>query len=73
LLEQYPGVFKKREFVQSPLAHLESLMQYVPIREKINSFWLNPKNRQSATWMAHRNINMVMLATSLAPEGHILL
>ena len=52
-------------------SHLESLMQYVPLCEAINSFWLEPKNRESASWMAHRNINMVMLATSLAPEGYI--
>jgi hypothetical protein len=71
LLEQYTGVFKKHWSVQSPLAHLEILMQHVPLRETINSFWLKPKNRESAAWMAHRNINMVMLATALAPEGYI--
>ena len=68
LLEQYPGVFKKYGFAQS---HLESLMQYVPLSEMINAFWLERKNRESAAWMAHRNINMVMLATSLAPDGYI--
>lgn len=73
LLEQYPGVFKKHGSFKSPLAHVESLMQYVPMRDAINSFWLKPKNRESANWLAHRNINMVMLATSLAPEGYIAL
>jgi hypothetical protein len=71
LLEQYPDVFRKYRSVQSSLAHLEGLMQYVSLRETINSFWLKPKNRGSASWMAHRNINMVMLATSLSPEGYI--
>ncbi len=67
LLEQI-RCFKKYRSVQS---HLERLMQYVPLREAINSFWLEPKNRESAAWKAHRNINMVMLATSLAPDGYI--
>jgi hypothetical protein len=65
LLEQYTGVFKEYRSAQS---HLENLLQYVPLREVINEFWLKPKNRESAAWMAHRNINMVMLATSLAPD-----
>ena len=68
LLEQYPGVFKKYRFAQS---HLESLMQYVPLHEAINTFWLDRKNRESAAWLAHRTINMVMLATSLSPDGYI--
>jgi hypothetical protein len=68
LFEQYTDVFRKYRFAQ---LHLDSLMQYVPLREKINAFWLERKNRESAAWMAHRNINMVMLATSLAPDGYI--
>jgi hypothetical protein len=68
LLEQYPNVFRKFVSMQSLL---EGLMQYVPLREKINAFWLERKNRESAVWMAHRDINMVMLATSLAPQGYI--
>jgi len=46
-------------------------MQYVPLRKVINAFWLKLKNRKSDIWMAHRSINMVMLATSLAPDGYI--
>ncbi|MGE5893836.1 MAG: hypothetical protein ACM34I_07255 [bacterium] len=68
LLEQYPGVVEKCRFAQS---HLESLMQYVPLREVINAFWLERRNRESAPWLAHRAINMVMLATSLKPDGYI--
>jgi hypothetical protein len=68
LLEQKPGVFRKSRSVKS---YLEGLMQYAQLSEVINAFWLERKNRESATWMAHRNINMVMLATSLAPEGYI--
>ena len=35
----------------------------------IESFWLDPEHRRAATWAEHRNINEVMLATSLSPDG----
>jgi hypothetical protein len=50
---------------------LKSLMEYVPMREKIEQFWLDDKNREAFTWTEHREINMVMLATSLAPDGFL--
>ena len=50
---------------------LKSLMEYVPLREKIEQFWLDDKNREAFTWTEHREINMVMLATSLAPDGFL--
>ncbi len=48
-------------------------MQFVPLSEIIEGFWLEPRNREAITWVAHREINMVMLATSLAPEGYLTL
>jgi hypothetical protein len=51
---------------------LESLIDYVPISEKIEQFWLNGKNRHSSNWIEHREINMVMLTTSLLPEGFLM-
>ncbi len=68
LAGQYPGVFNK------PLGRLqtESFSRYVKLSEAINAFWLEDKNRESATWSEHRNINMVMLATSLAPDGYLI-
>lgn len=35
---------------------------------KIDRFWTSPKNQNASTWSEHREINMVMLATSLAPQ-----
>lgn len=52
---------------------LDNLMADVPIGAAIETFWLDPANRQSASWQAHENINMVMLATSLAPDGFLTL
>ncbi len=68
MLEQYPGIFKKKPLVHSLI---QSLMQYAPLRELINTFWLERKNRESNSWTDHRNINMVMLATSLSPDGYL--
>ena len=47
------------------------LMGYVPLRKKIEQFWMDGKNREANTWIEHREINMVMLATSLAPGGFL--
>jgi|SRR5208283_3145201 len=68
LLEQYPGDFKKKPFVRS---RVQSLMRYARLSELINTFWLESKNRESDSWRDHRNINMVMLATSLSPDGYL--
>jgi hypothetical protein len=53
------------------LSRTESLMQYTPLSDNIETYWFDPSNRQAGEWMAHRDINMVMLATSLAPEGYL--
>lgn len=50
-----------------------SLLRYLPFRDEIESFWRDPGHRRSPTWTDHRDINDVMLATSLAPEGFLLL
>jgi len=69
LFEQYPGVFKKKSLVNS---RIRSLMRYARLSELINTFWLESKNRESDSWTGHRNINIVMLATSLSPDGYLL-
>ena len=43
----------------------------MPLRKKIEQFWTDGKNREADTWIEHREINMVMLATSLAPRGFL--
>ena len=50
---------------------VQALKEYVPMREKIELFWLDGKNRVSGTWTQHRLINTVMFATSLAPDGFL--
>ncbi|WP_292518279.1 hypothetical protein [Methanoculleus sp.] len=46
---------------------VEALVQYVPLADTIERFWMDGKNREAGTWTGNREINMVMLATSLAP------
>ena len=69
LAEQHSSLFDKKHPVQS---RIESLMRYATLIEKIEMFWLDPTNREPDSWTAHRDINMVMLATSLAPMGYLL-
>ncbi|MEM2273604.1 MAG: hypothetical protein QXX56_05260 [Candidatus Bathyarchaeia archaeon] len=46
----------------------KSLTGYKWIAEKIEGFWLNPSSMKSSSWWAHKDISMVMLATSLMPD-----
>jgi hypothetical protein len=52
---------------------LHRLEPYEPLAAGIESFWRDPVNRRSPTWAEHRDINEVMLATSLVPEGFLVL
>ena len=52
-------------------SRVESLMRYLQLRDEIEVFWLKRTNREVDTWKEHLDINMVMLATSLAPDGYL--
>jgi hypothetical protein len=41
------------------------------LRDEIVAFWCEPANRRVATWCEHEDINEVMLATALAPDGFL--
>jgi hypothetical protein len=49
----------------------DALSRFAPLREDIEAFWLEPVNRRSSTWLEHEHINLVMLATSLVPDGYL--
>lgn len=42
-----------------------------PLGRAIVQYWLDPEHQASTNWLAHRDINDVMLATSLAPDGYL--
>lgn len=49
-----------------------ALADYLPLAERIENFWLDDKNQATGSWSEHREINMVMLATSLAPDEFLM-
>jgi hypothetical protein len=52
---------------------LEALLRHAPLGAEIERFWLEPEHRRAQRWTEHRDINEVMLATSLAPDGCLVL
>lgn len=52
---------------------LEALRSFLPYAESIEKFWSDRRNWKATTWTGHRDINMVMLATSLAPRTFLVL
>jgi hypothetical protein len=50
---------------------LRSLIGYIPVADTIEKFWVDDRNRETDTWVDHREINMAMLATSLIPMGFL--
>jgi hypothetical protein len=47
------------------------LREYLRLREQIEDFWLLAEHRRDPTWIEHADINDVMLATSLSPDGYL--
>lgn len=54
-------------------ARIDRLAPYAPLRAEIEAFWLRPEHRRTDAWLAHADINEVMLATSLCPDGFLVL
>ena len=76
----FPGFRCPRISAQRPVAtssgvcaQLKALGGYMLLADEIESFWREPANPCADTWFGHRDINEVMLATSLAPEGFLVL
>lgn len=68
--QRYPHRFPQKAGL---IAQLADFSQYLPLKKQIEQFWLIPETRSSATWKEHVDINSVMLATSLSPDGYLLL
>lgn len=70
------GLTAVAEMLRSPTtpavrAVLEQLSEHLEVRERIHAFWLEPGPRDQPTWLDHADINDVMLATSLSPDGYL--
>ena len=62
------GILDKKQRV---LRRIESLMRYVPLARTVESYWIEPAHREISSFAEHRDINLVMLATSLVPDGFL--
>ena len=67
MLEGQAGTAGEKEL----RSQLEMLGSYKPLQEYIETFWLEEENQKSSTWKEHLDINAVMLATSLMPDGYL--
>ncbi len=68
LLDEYAGKFEQKETIDKAVSRLQ---KHIPLAEAIEAFWTLAKHQQSSTWTEHIDINSVMLATSLAPDGFL--
>jgi hypothetical protein len=67
-LDEHPGDISSLDALH---ARVEELIAYVSLGEAIEAFWLEDAHREAESWAAHRDINMVMLVTSLISEGYL--
>ncbi len=50
---------------------IDRLARLAPVARRIERHWLDPVHRKARSWQEHRDINEVMLATALVPEGYL--
>lgn len=67
-IEQQPKHFINAKRL---LSLLTNLSDFYHIHERIEDFWLALDHQSTRTWQEHADINSVMLATSLAPDGYL--
>ncbi|RJX20117.1 MAG: hypothetical protein C4563_06770 [Desulfobulbus sp.] len=49
---------------------LREILSHKALSYKIDQYWLSPDSQRDAAWTRHQDINSVMLATSLIPDGY---
>ncbi len=69
LIGTHGSLFKKEDGLDDLLA---ALGHYDRFADAIEAFWRTPAHRER-TWIDHQDINAVMLATSLFPQGYLML
>ena len=68
IIEEYPDKFEQKEVINDILLGLE---KYMSLSETIEKFWMHPKNQKNEIWSKDIDMNNVMLATSLVPNGFL--
>jgi hypothetical protein len=66
-------IVDKNEFYtrESLINRFNDLNMYTDIGVVIEKFWIDEENRKTKNWIDHRDINTVMLATTLVPQGFL--
>ena len=54
------------------IPRIDAMARFTDLIELIEDFWSDPGNRATSAWENHRDINEVMLATSLEPHMFLL-
>jgi len=68
------AIGRLKDIAREPLRPLlGELERYAPLRNALETFWLQPENQRTDTWHEHADINTVMLATSLLPDAFLTL
>ena len=67
-IENHPENFTNTDQLK---IRLSRLTRFFRINEFIKSFWLQPEHRSVDSWLEHVDINNVMLATCMAPDGYL--
>jgi len=67
------ALMRQRASSRAESVLLEKLGAYDAVRARVIAFWLEPAHQRASTWTEHRDIDEVMLATALAPEGFLVL
>jgi hypothetical protein len=68
LMAEKPQLFHNEPLIRQ---WRSDLLQYTPLARKIEEFWFKSESRKSRSWIENRDINMVMLCTSLIPDGYL--
>lgn len=76
-VERLPGLIERNErtfgTARELKARTKALKQYEALAEAIDRFWLEPEHQKVRSWTEHQEINMVMLATCVVPDGYLTL
>jgi hypothetical protein len=67
-IAQHPGSFINVDQLSTTLTNLS---RFYPVHELIKDFWLDAGHQSVSAWQEHADINNVMLATCLAPDGYL--
>lgn len=65
------GLHAVAQMNSSSSATLSKVQEYASLATDIEAFWMDSKNQATRGWKDHLNINEVMLATSLYPDGFL--